>query len=80
MCRNLAECLGSVFFIAFLFSFLKALYSDIIYILSILQRSLVTLSSLCDASDAVLALPHGERPLAASLCFCVTVLVWLYDG
>lgn len=57
--------------VVFLFSvFYKALYSHIIYIFSILQRNLFTLSSLCGAFDAVLTLSPSRRgPLPVSLCF-----------
>lgn len=48
--------------VVFLFSdFYKALYSHIIYIFSILQRTLFTLSSLYGAFDAVLTLSFVER-------------------
>lgn len=51
--------------VVFLFSVsYKALYSHIIYIFSILQRTLFTFSSLCGAFNAVLTLSplHGEGP------------------
>lgn len=64
MCRNPLWAVDSAFF-----WLRKALYSDFIYTFSILQLNRLTLSSLCDVFDAVLALPCEEGALF-SLCFC----------
>lgn len=68
--------------VVFLFSvFYKALYSHIIYIFSILQRTLFTLSSLFGAFDAVLTLSYMERapsclPVLLRLTYHPQIGIW----
>lgn len=79
MCRNLAERFGSVIIAFLFFSFLKALYSDIIYIFSILQRTLL-LSVACVMHLMQCSLSRPFLSPCASVwvssCGYVTALRW----